>query len=129
MPEIIDVCPTTELGPGQMRLVEWDDLEIGVFNCNGEVLAMEERSHRLVNRLVGNDVKAAALECTFSGPVLRFLEDSLIALGGAQMDATLDAKPVPYWQTVEVREPVSVQPGVLALNSPSLTAVSVLLVT
>ena len=26
-----------------MRLVEWEDLEIGVFNCGGELLAIEDR--------------------------------------------------------------------------------------
>jgi urea carboxylase len=64
---------------------------------------MDERSHRLVNRLVGNASSAAVLECTFSGPVLRFLEDSLIALGGAVMSATLDGMAVPYWQAILVK--------------------------
>jgi 3-phenylpropionate/trans-cinnamate dioxygenase ferredoxin subunit len=35
--EIIEICPTNELRPGQMRLVEWEDLEIGVFNCAGTI--------------------------------------------------------------------------------------------
>ena len=26
-----------------MRLVEWEDLEIGVFNCNGTLYAIEDR--------------------------------------------------------------------------------------
>ena len=43
MPEIIDICPVDELPPGDMRLVEWEDLEIGVFNCAGELLAIEDR--------------------------------------------------------------------------------------
>jgi 3-phenylpropionate/trans-cinnamate dioxygenase ferredoxin component len=41
--EIIDVCPVSELQPGQMRLVEWEDLEIGVFNCAGKLFAIEDR--------------------------------------------------------------------------------------
>jgi 3-phenylpropionate/trans-cinnamate dioxygenase ferredoxin component len=41
--EIIDVCPLSELPPGTRRIVEWEDLEIGVFNCNGELLAIEDR--------------------------------------------------------------------------------------
>jgi 3-phenylpropionate/trans-cinnamate dioxygenase ferredoxin subunit len=41
--EIIDVCPLSELPPGSMRLVEWEDLEIGVFNCNGTFYAIEDR--------------------------------------------------------------------------------------
>jgi 3-phenylpropionate/trans-cinnamate dioxygenase ferredoxin subunit len=43
MAEIIDICPVSELPPGGMRLVEWEDLEIGVFNCDGEILAIEDR--------------------------------------------------------------------------------------
>ena len=43
MAELIDICPLEELPPGAMRLVEWEDLEIGVFNCAGELLAIEDR--------------------------------------------------------------------------------------
>ena len=43
MPQIIDVCPLSELEPGQVRLVEWEDLEIGVFNCDGTLYAIEDR--------------------------------------------------------------------------------------
>jgi 3-phenylpropionate/trans-cinnamate dioxygenase ferredoxin component len=42
-PEIIDICPLAELPPGATRIVEWEDLEIGVFNCNGEIFALEDR--------------------------------------------------------------------------------------
>jgi 3-phenylpropionate/trans-cinnamate dioxygenase ferredoxin subunit len=40
---IITVCPLSELPPGERRLVTWEDLEIGVFNCNGELYAIEDR--------------------------------------------------------------------------------------
>src|SRR5947209_16514379 len=43
LPEIIDVCPVQELPPGDMRLIEWEDLEIGVFNCGGTLYAIEDR--------------------------------------------------------------------------------------
>ncbi len=43
MSEIIEVCPIDELKPGQRRLVEWEDLEIGVFNCGGNLYAIEDR--------------------------------------------------------------------------------------
>jgi 3-phenylpropionate/trans-cinnamate dioxygenase ferredoxin subunit len=42
-PEIIDVCPLSELPPGAKRIIQWEDLEIGVFNCNGELFAVEDR--------------------------------------------------------------------------------------
>ncbi len=43
MAQVIEVCPLSELPPGAMRLVEWEDLEIGVFNCAGTVYAIEDR--------------------------------------------------------------------------------------
>ncbi len=41
--ELIDVCPVSDLPPGTRRIVEWEDLEIGVFNCGGDLLAIEDR--------------------------------------------------------------------------------------
>jgi 3-phenylpropionate/trans-cinnamate dioxygenase ferredoxin subunit len=41
--EVIEVCPVSELAPGDRRLVEWEDLEIGVFNCAGTFYAIEDR--------------------------------------------------------------------------------------
>jgi len=43
VPTVIEVCPLSELGPGQRKLVEFDDLEIGVFNCAGSLYAIEDR--------------------------------------------------------------------------------------
>jgi 3-phenylpropionate/trans-cinnamate dioxygenase ferredoxin subunit len=43
VPEVIEVCPVDALPPGEMRLVEWEDLEIGVFNCGGAFYAIEDR--------------------------------------------------------------------------------------
>jgi 3-phenylpropionate/trans-cinnamate dioxygenase ferredoxin subunit len=40
---MIDVCSLAELKPGERRLVEWEDLEIGVFNCDGTLYAIEDR--------------------------------------------------------------------------------------
>jgi 3-phenylpropionate/trans-cinnamate dioxygenase ferredoxin component len=43
LPETIVVCPLSDLPPGTMRLVEHEDLEIGVFNCAGSFYAIEDR--------------------------------------------------------------------------------------
>jgi 3-phenylpropionate/trans-cinnamate dioxygenase ferredoxin subunit len=40
---VIDVCAVEELQPGERRIIEVEDLEIGVFNCGGELLAIEDR--------------------------------------------------------------------------------------
>jgi len=43
MSPVIDICPLAELPPGATRIVEWEDLEIGLFNCKGQILAIEDR--------------------------------------------------------------------------------------
>jgi 3-phenylpropionate/trans-cinnamate dioxygenase ferredoxin subunit len=71
MPELIDICPLEDLPPGAMRLVEWEDLEIGVFNCAGELLAIEDRcSHDDGVLLEGElDEAACTIECPRHGSV------------------------------------------------------------
>jgi 3-phenylpropionate/trans-cinnamate dioxygenase ferredoxin subunit len=69
MPQIVDVCPLTELQPGGMRLVEFDDLEIGVFNCAGTVYAIEDRCSHDDGPLVEGelDQEACTIECPRHG--------------------------------------------------------------
>ena len=69
MPQIIDVCPLSELMPGQVRLVEWEDLEIGVFNCNGTVFAIEDRCSHDDGPLVEGEVdsEGCTVECPRHG--------------------------------------------------------------
>ncbi len=43
MSPLIDICAIEEMPPGERRMLSWEDLEIGVFNCNGEILAIEDR--------------------------------------------------------------------------------------
>ena len=43
MPELVEVCRVEDLKPGERRLVEWEDLEIGVINCGGTFYAIEDR--------------------------------------------------------------------------------------
>ncbi len=64
--------------------------------------AMDDLSFRLGNRAVGNRPDAAGLECTASGPTLRFTGRTFVCLTGARMTADLDGRPVPYWQPFEV---------------------------
>ncbi len=61
---------------------------------------MDDRSFRLANRAVGNRPAAAGLECTASGPTLRFTAPAVICLTGAEMVAELDGRTVPYWQPI-----------------------------
>ena len=64
---------------------------------------MDPLSHRLVNRLLGNDERAATIETTLSGPTLRFNIETTVCLGGAELSATLDGEPVAYWQPFAVK--------------------------
>jgi len=69
VPEIIDICPLKELPPGAHRLIEWEDLEIGIFNCAGELFAIEDRcSHDDGVLLEGElDQERCAVECPRHG--------------------------------------------------------------
>jgi urea carboxylase len=64
---------------------------------------MDDLAMRLANRLVGNDAHAAALECTVTGPTLRFHGDVQVAITGAAMVATLDGEPLVPWTCHTVR--------------------------
>ena len=71
MAHLIEVCPVSELQPGERRLVEWDDLEIGVFNCGGTLYAIEDRcSHDDGPLAEGTlDAEACTVECPRHGSV------------------------------------------------------------
>ena len=64
--EIIDVCRLSELPPGARRIVEWEDLEIGVFNCGGELLAIEDRCSHDDGDLVEGELDES--DCTVECP-------------------------------------------------------------
>ena len=64
---------------------------------------MDDLAMRLANRLVGNNADAAALECTLSGPSLRFHHDAVVAICGAAMALTLDGQPLALWQSHPVK--------------------------
>ncbi len=63
---------------------------------------MDDLAFAVANRIAGNDDGAAALEMALSGPTLRFRSDTVIALAGARMKATIDGAPVPYLEPVRV---------------------------
>jgi 3-phenylpropionate/trans-cinnamate dioxygenase ferredoxin subunit len=69
VPQLIDVCPVTELPPGQMRLVAFEEFEIGVFNCAGTVYAIEDRCSHDDGPLVEGvlDEQTCTIECPRHG--------------------------------------------------------------
>ena len=64
---------------------------------------MDSWSFRLANILVGNKANEAALECQFMGPTLKFKNDRIIAITGANMSPKLDGKKIPLWENIKVK--------------------------
>lgn len=64
---------------------------------------MDTKSFYLANILAGNKRNEGVLEMTFSGPVLRFEKDNIIAVTGAGMSPCINQKPIPMYQAVVVR--------------------------
>ena len=63
----VTVCPSAELSPGDMRLVEVDGRKIGVFRCeNGELVAIEDRCSHDDGPLAEGEFDAGA--CTVECP-------------------------------------------------------------
>ncbi len=69
MTPIIDVCHLNELPPGGCKVVEWEDLEIGVFNCAGDLLAIEDRCTHDNGTLADGEIdqEACTVECPRHG--------------------------------------------------------------
>ena len=65
----MDICPVDDLPPGAKRVVTWEDLEIGIVNCGGDILAIEDRcSHDNGDLMEGDvDVDNCTVECPRHG--------------------------------------------------------------
>lgn len=57
--------------------------------------AMDEWSHRIANRLVGNAESEATLELTLVGPSLKFTRPTLIAITGADLSPSIGGQAIP----------------------------------
>lgn len=90
------------LKPGLLSTLQDGGRRNGAALGVGRAGAMDEIALRLANALLGNDEDAAALEISVLGPRLRFEADTLIALAGADFDATLDARPLAAWRAQPV---------------------------
>jgi urea carboxylase len=98
-PHTVDVVEpgvqtTVQDWPGRLRY--WD---VGVPPSG----PMDSLAFRLANRLLDNPEGAAALECTATGPTLRFNCDSAVAICGAPMRAELDGQPAALWRSHRVK--------------------------
>lgn len=89
--------------------------DLGRYGCQkyGIVVsgAMDKDALRIGNMLVGNKPNEAALEITMIGPVLRFTEDTLIAVTGGDLQPQLDGRPLPMGRPVAIAAGASLRFG------------------
>ncbi len=74
---------------------------------------MDDYSHRLANRIVGNESNDACLELTLKGPRLAFRCDALIALTGARMQATIDGRDAAFYEPLRIEAGQVLQLGAI----------------
>ncbi len=64
--------------------------------------AMDVYSYQIGNYLVGNEEGAAGLEITYWGPALKFTEDAVIAITGAEMPPKINDEAAATWEVLKV---------------------------
>lgn len=65
----------------------------------GQSGVMDEYSYELANALVGNQSGEAVFEITYLGPTLKFEEDTMIAITGADVSPKIDSEAVQMYET------------------------------
>ena len=85
---------------------------------------MDSWSFRLANVLVENEPGAAALECQFMGPTLKFNSDRIISITGANMSPKIDGTPVPLWESLEVKKDQILEMAFATIGARSYIAFS-----
>ena len=85
---------------------------------------MDSWSFRLANVLVNNEPGTAALECQFMGPTLKFNDDRVIAITGADMSPKIDGTPVPLWESLEVKKDQTLEMAFATVGARSYIAFS-----
>ena len=102
--EVTDPRPRiTVERPGLMTTVQDVPGRVGLWQVGVPPSGpMDDLSFRLGNRALGNPDDAAGLECTASGPALRFTHPTTVCVTGAECLVTVDGTPAPMWEPVEV---------------------------
>ena len=85
---------------------------------------MDSWSFRLANVLVQNDPSAPALECQFMGPSLKFENDAVIAITGANMDPKIDGQPISLWESIKVEKSQILEMSFATIGARSYIAFS-----
>ncbi|MFL6592628.1 MAG: biotin-dependent carboxyltransferase family protein [Luteimonas sp.] len=90
----------------------------------GRAGALDAWSHAVANLLVGNPSTAPALEVTIAGPRLRFDHAARIAICGAEIEARVDADPVPSWRPLAVPRGATLSLGACRRGARAYLAVA-----
>lgn len=93
--EVLDSGTMTTVQDYPARLGYW---HVGVPPSG----PMDALSFRIGNRLLGNEEGAPGLECTVTGPTLKFDTATAVAITGADFGALLNGTPVPLYSVIEV---------------------------
>lgn len=93
--EVIEQGPSTSIQDFPGRVGHWN---IGIPPSG----PMDNYAFQLANRVLGNDLGAAALECGFSGPTLLFHQDTSIAVVAGMISVKIEGVEAPLCQAIEV---------------------------
>ncbi|GAA1700038.1 biotin-dependent carboxyltransferase family protein [Microcella alkalica] len=85
--------------------------------------ALDQRSFRIANLLVGNDPGAAVLEFVFVGPAITFERDTHVAVTGATVEIAVDGVPQPLWTRLRVLAGQTLAIGPMSKGSRGYLAV------
>jgi urea carboxylase/allophanate hydrolase len=84
---------------------------------------MDDFAFRLANRVLGNDLGAAVLECVRSGPTLLFHQDAYVSVAGARAGLRIDDVEVSTGSPTYVREGQKLKLGELQTGCRAYLAI------
>lgn len=94
----VRVCSTSELLPGEYRLLDIEGVAVAVFNINGELYAIEDVCTHDGGELAGGELHGYAIECPRHG---------------ARFDVRTGAVLCPPAYEPTAKFPIKVQEGVI----------------
>lgn len=107
--------PVNVVSPGMLTTVQDWPGRVGYWHIGVPPSGpMDDLSFRIGNRLLGNPEGAAGLECTRSGPTLRFPDGGRVCVTGAPIPITVDGSPAPLWQSISIPAGGTLEVGMLA---------------
>jgi urea carboxylase len=115
--EVLEAGVQTSVQDYPARLGYWD---VGVPPSG----PMDALALRAANLLLGNPEGTAGLECTMSGPTLKFYNNSRVCITGAPLPVFLDNVAMPMWTAFAVPTGSTLKLGRMTSGCRSYVAVS-----